>query len=299
MLWADFWINRPLIKRRLIVSHLNSVDSSLIDACRVGDSKKVNVLLTEGADIEAKDNYSCTALMRASHNGHVEVVKALLDVGADTEAKTTVGFTALMRASENGHLEIVKALLKAGAAIDHQTNNDRTALSIASDKDHKEVVKVFHDYIKRLLLNEFYADISLTRLQNLRKQGGVGKEMVTSVIKELDTSDLSLEDMKKVIDSCEAIIGSSSSSSRHNKLLMSHSLSYQQQQHLISDYLFQGIDSRHLMLVAYLSITDKGDILKCHKKHSNDPLVIFRTKVDQKVKELPKAPMLYELHDEL
>lgn len=59
-----------------------------------GDIKTVKSLITEGVDVDAKDNEGLTALMSASFKGHIEVVKALLAAGADINAKRYDDVTA-------------------------------------------------------------------------------------------------------------------------------------------------------------------------------------------------------------
>jgi ankyrin repeat protein len=74
---------------------MNSIDKELIEAAQENNLPGVRRLLSDGADIEAKDNYGATALYWASENGHVQVAKTLLDHGADIEAEDTHGNTPL------------------------------------------------------------------------------------------------------------------------------------------------------------------------------------------------------------
>ena len=53
--------------------------------------------------------------MVASQNGHVRVVQILLSAGADVNAKINNVWTALKSARKNGHVEIVRLLKAAGA----------------------------------------------------------------------------------------------------------------------------------------------------------------------------------------
>ena len=53
-------------------------------AARAGNIEAVKVLLSHGADVNAKENYrGQTALMWAAAEHHAEVVKVLLEHGAD------------------------------------------------------------------------------------------------------------------------------------------------------------------------------------------------------------------------
>ena len=51
----------------------------------------VAALISHGADVNARDKYGLTPLMRASYWGYAKVVEALLDAGADKELKATSG----------------------------------------------------------------------------------------------------------------------------------------------------------------------------------------------------------------
>ena len=53
--------------------------------------------------------------MLAAKKGHTETVEALLDKGADINAKDKYGKTVLMRAEYAGQTEIVRLLKQAGA----------------------------------------------------------------------------------------------------------------------------------------------------------------------------------------
>ena len=51
----------------------------------------VAALISHGADVNARDQYGRTPLMRASGYGRAKVVEALLDAGADKQLKATSG----------------------------------------------------------------------------------------------------------------------------------------------------------------------------------------------------------------
>ena len=92
-----------------------AAQTPLIEAAKKGDTEKVQALLAQGADVNAKDKGGFTALMDAAWEGHTDTVQALLAHGADVNAKDNNGDTALMMAKEKGHKEIVHILKEAGA----------------------------------------------------------------------------------------------------------------------------------------------------------------------------------------
>jgi len=77
----------------------------------------VHLLVEKGANVNAKDKYGQTALMKAiiANGGppHADVVRILIEKGADLNTKDVLGITALGYARGKG--EIVRMLERAGA----------------------------------------------------------------------------------------------------------------------------------------------------------------------------------------
>ena len=122
--------------------------TALIWASEEGRVNVVQTLLDRGADVNAKENrYGVNALMLASYRGHTDVVRALLERGADINAKDLeTGDTALMAASEQGHTDVVQVLLANGAEVNVKDTNGETALSLATRKGYDEIVKLLHQH---------------------------------------------------------------------------------------------------------------------------------------------------------
>ena len=120
----------------------------LLEAAGRGDTAKVQQLLDNGTDVNAKDFGNGTALMYAAAEGHTETVVLLLDRGADVNAAgDVVGWTALLGAAQQGHAECVKVLLAHGANIDQRTRPISTlashnALEFARESGHPEMVQL-------------------------------------------------------------------------------------------------------------------------------------------------------------
>ena len=86
-----------------------------------GHPNVVQTLLSQGADIEAKDLKDMTALHYASCAGHNAVVQLLLNKGCRLETRADIGLTALHMAAYTARNEVIKNLIAHGAAIDTKT----------------------------------------------------------------------------------------------------------------------------------------------------------------------------------
>lgn len=77
----------------------------------IGDEDALRLLLNNGANIEAEDEYGKTALHVSAGSGHLEIIKLLLDRGAEIEAVDDYDITALHLSVQNRHIKISRLLL--------------------------------------------------------------------------------------------------------------------------------------------------------------------------------------------
>ena len=145
---------------------------------RLRKIKMVNILLDEGADIDAVDAQGETAIFCAAKYGTIDTLLPLLERGANTSVKNNDGHTVLIETivegrpdsvlkmleqgvslavkanSEEGSLfeailrgdtEDVLTLLNEGVNPDAQTEEGFTALMAASGMGHKEIVSALLD----------------------------------------------------------------------------------------------------------------------------------------------------------
>ncbi len=75
---------------------------------------KVKAFIQEGIDVNT-NVHGCTPLHCAARYGHKEVAELLITKGADINAKDDGGKTALSYAVEGGYTEIAEILRKHGA----------------------------------------------------------------------------------------------------------------------------------------------------------------------------------------
>uniref|UniRef100_A0A0G4FNW9 Uncharacterized protein n=1 Tax=Chromera velia CCMP2878 TaxID=1169474 RepID=A0A0G4FNW9_9ALVE len=116
----------------------------LMAASFKGYTEIVVALIKADADVEAKDHWGETALIRGARQGSTGAVRALLSAGADPNVRTRSlygGCIALVLAARGGHVEVVRALLESNAGVNNQEKDRRMALEAASERGHVEVVK--------------------------------------------------------------------------------------------------------------------------------------------------------------
>ena len=111
-------------------------------AAQEGKGDCVEVLLSHGADVNAKDNYGRTALSFAAIYGDVECVQMLIGAGADVNAKSNDGGTPLIVAALWGKRDCVEVLLSHGAEVDAKGKFGRTPFMIAAREGKGDCVKV-------------------------------------------------------------------------------------------------------------------------------------------------------------
>src|SRR5262245_9925380 len=76
--------------------------SDVADAAMRGDTAAVRALISQRADVNARQGDGSTALHWAVYKGNLAIVEALIAAGADVKAATREGATPLYLASVNG-----------------------------------------------------------------------------------------------------------------------------------------------------------------------------------------------------
>ena len=120
-----------------IVKYLISKDARynktwlLGSAARGGILWLVEKLVSEGADVNYRDDFGGTPLMDAAYKGHAKIVDFLLRHGADPSMTDeggilALGATALHRAAMAGSEATVKILLAYGADVNAINKNGKT-----------------------------------------------------------------------------------------------------------------------------------------------------------------------------
>lgn len=116
-------------------------DATLIKAAADADFKKVERLLKEGANANARDELGNRPLLHATRLGQIEMTRILINAGADVDAKG-LGYTPLTYAALYGHTKIVALLLKAGARADRRSDNGLTPLMNAALMNQVQIMEM-------------------------------------------------------------------------------------------------------------------------------------------------------------
>jgi ankyrin repeat protein len=114
--------------------------TALLWACWHDDTKIAQRLIAAGADAKVASQYGVTPLSLACTNGNQAIVELLLDAGADANAVLPGGETPLMTAARTGRPGPVNVLIARGADVHAKERKGQTALMWAAAEGHVEVV---------------------------------------------------------------------------------------------------------------------------------------------------------------
>jgi len=118
----------------LACSSQKSSNSStpLIEAVKSGDLVRVQDLVSDGTDIDARDDTGQSALHHACFLGYYEIVRELVESGADVNIMVPVRrLTPLHAATMNGDIDIVTFLVDQGAEVNSADDEGGTPILAA------------------------------------------------------------------------------------------------------------------------------------------------------------------------
>jgi putative CocE/NonD family hydrolase len=107
-----------------------------------GNTEQIMLLLSQGADVDAKDGEERTPLYHAIKSGKKEAVQTLIKGCANVQASDKDGVTPLHVAAEFGNKDIVELLVANGADINSKDIWIWSPLHYAAWKGHRNVVEL-------------------------------------------------------------------------------------------------------------------------------------------------------------
>jgi ankyrin repeat protein len=96
----------------------------------------IRVLISEGVDIHAIDQFGETPLHYAAGHRNTYVAEVLISNGADVNTKNNNGETPLHSATFWGYQNMVELLMASGADITAKNSKGQTAVDIATQQDY-------------------------------------------------------------------------------------------------------------------------------------------------------------------
>ena len=141
---------RELIEQGADVNAKDETEQSayLYATSEVGpDPALLDVTLANGGDVQAKDSYNGTGLIRAAHRGYPEIVRRLIDAGIELDHVNRLGWTALLEAiilgdGDAAHVRVVRQLVDAGADANLADGQGVTPLAHAEQRGYDEMAAI-------------------------------------------------------------------------------------------------------------------------------------------------------------
>ncbi len=106
-------------------------ETCLHRAAERGILPMIDLLIENGADVDAMNLSGTTPLMIAASSNQIQVVSRLLEKGAHVDASNNKGFTAIMATARNNATQSFLKLIEQGGNPNLKNDNEETALSIA------------------------------------------------------------------------------------------------------------------------------------------------------------------------
>ena len=101
-------------------------------AAKSGNIEIIGLLLSQGFEVDSRDEKCTTPLMYTALNGHEGAFQMLIQNGADPSLKDNGGFSLLHFAARGGNTSIITKLLSLGLDVDSRNNKGVTPLMSAA-----------------------------------------------------------------------------------------------------------------------------------------------------------------------
>jgi len=135
--------NEPGILNQFAVDGFTALGLS----CFFNQEEIAKFLLEKGADpnIASNNDFKVAPLHSAAAISQIEIVNILLQNGANVNAQQSSGVTALHSAAHNGATKIVKLLLKNGADKTAKTKDGKSVLDFATEGNFTKIINLINE----------------------------------------------------------------------------------------------------------------------------------------------------------
>ncbi|KAK5162984.1 uncharacterized protein LTR77_011039 [Saxophila tyrrhenica] len=147
---------------------------ALIRAAGEGQTRRVEKLLRDGADVDYQNNYGTTALHEAAFSGFEDTVRALLHAGADVNAFDEVWGVPLGLAAMKARANVVRILLASRAGVDRPAGALGTPLHAACFSDDSAVVAIMLQALNPSRITQQLARVADSVVKYLDAAGSFG-----------------------------------------------------------------------------------------------------------------------------
>jgi uncharacterized protein len=109
-----------------------------------GQLETANFLVKHGADVNlvSTNSFQVAPLHAATAGKHYAIVELLLANGADVNARQQNDWVPLHSAAQHGDVKLIQMLMNAGADTTPKTSDDKTALDLAIESKSAEAINL-------------------------------------------------------------------------------------------------------------------------------------------------------------
>jgi hypothetical protein len=128
-------------------------DEDFFALCQNGTLEEVGRAIKSGANVNAKNGYGVTPLMRAVFENDLEIIELLIKKGADVNAQNENGYSVLMAALDHEKpVEVIHLLRQNGADVKAKNKEGQTALDVFKDEYSRAQGTERYEALETLLL---------------------------------------------------------------------------------------------------------------------------------------------------
>ena len=120
-----------------------------LDAAENGDLETVHNMIADGADVNATDEHTRSAVYKAAKHGQLDAIKLLSKHGAELDTTDNRGTNALYWAAIKGHQDIAEFLLENGASAHITDDRGWSLLDHVKSAENEEMQRIIEQALAR------------------------------------------------------------------------------------------------------------------------------------------------------